>query len=228
MKTVGDRALLPERVLTLEAGLHDESSDIHAADVTVYMNQVRDLVGLSDVDGDQFTGVLPDEEIIAAGTTSFINEPGVYRGVGAELDGRLYPVTGLDLYANLAVGRILQDVDGQVTPEESMSTVKVNAGVLLRTPWRTDIATHVHYLSAQSWAERDFDEQGQVAITDLPLPGRTVLVGKVATRPFADEDLEVALTGWNLLALADGGSFQEHPLGQKVGARWFGSATWRF
>jgi len=228
VQTVGDRALLPERILTVEAGLHDESSDIHSADVTVYMNQVRDLIGLTDVDGSQFTGVLPDEQVISAGTTSFTNEEGVYRGYGAEFDGRLYPVQGLDLYGNVAVGNITWDVAGQEIPEESMSKVKVNAGVVVRTPWRTDLATHVHYLSGQTWAERDFDEQGQVAITDLPIPGRTVLVGKVATRPLAEEDLELSFTGWNLLALADGGSFQEHPLGQEVGARWFGSATWRF
>ncbi|HCH65011.1 MAG TPA: hypothetical protein DFR83_19565, partial [Deltaproteobacteria bacterium] len=71
-------------------------------------------------------------------------------------------------------------------------------------------------------------ESGQVEITDMPIPGRTVLVAKVAAHPLANEDLELAMTGWNLLALAEGGSFQEHPLGQDVGARWFGSATWRF
>ena len=74
----------------------------------------------------------------------------------------------------------------------------------------------------------DDQAQLQVEITDLPIPGRTVLVARLATRPLAEEDLELAVTGWNLLALADGGSFQEHPLGQNVGARWFGSATWRF
>ena len=228
VQTTGNQDLVPERILTVEAGLHDESSDIHSADVTLYMNQVRDLIGLTDVDGTQFTGVLPDEQAISAGTTSFTNETGIYRGIGAELDGRLYPVQGLDLYGNVAVGRILEDIDGEVTPEQSMSTVKVNAGVVLRTPWRTDLATHVHYSSAQTWAERDFGDQGQVTVTDLPIPGRTVLVARLATRPLVHEDLELAVTGWNLLALADGGSFQEHPLGQSVGARWFGSASWRF
>ncbi|MBO87847.1 MAG: hypothetical protein CL927_21050 [Deltaproteobacteria bacterium] len=228
VQTLGDQSLLPERVFTVEAGIHDESSDIHSADVTVYMNEVRDLIGLTDVDGSQFTDVLPDREVIAAGATSFTNVEGVYRGFGAELEGRLYPVRGLDLYGNVALGRISQNVAGTVLPESSMSTVKVNAGVVVRTPWRTDLATHVHYLSDQSWAERDFNESGQVEITDMPIPGRTVLVAKVAAHPLANEDLELAMTGWNLLALAEGGSFQEHPLGQDVGARWFGSATWRF
>ena len=228
VQTLGDQDLLPERVFTVEAGLHDESSDIHSADVTVYMNEVRDLIGLTDVDGSRFTDVLPEREVIAAGATSFTNELGVYRGFGAEVEGRLYPVQGLDLYGNVALGRISQNVQGVVVPESSMSSVKVNAGVVVRTPWRTDLATHVHYVSDQTWAERDFNENGQVEITDMPIPGRTVLVAKVAARPMADEDLELAVTGWNLLALADGGSFQEHPLGQNVGARWFGSATWRF
>ncbi len=228
VQTLGDRNLVPERVLTVEAGLHDESSDIHSADVTVYMNQVRDLIGLTDVDGSQFTDVLPDEQVVSAGATSFTNEEGIYRGYGAELDGRLYPVKGLDLYGNVAVGKIARDVSGDITPDGSMSTVKINAGVILRTPWRTDLATHVHYLSGQTWAERDFDENGQVEVTDMPIPGRTVLVARLAARPLADEDLEFAVTGWNLLALAEGGQFQEHPLGQEVGARWFGSASWRF
>jgi iron complex outermembrane receptor protein len=228
VRTLGNQDLVPERVFTVEAGLHDESSNLHSADVTVYMNQVRDLVGLTDVDGTQFSDVLPEQQVIAAGTTTFTNVEGLYRGVGAELDGRLYPLQGVDLYGNIAVGQVLLDAGGEVTPDRSMSSVKVNAGVLLRTPWRTDVATHVNYLSGQTWSERDVDEQGKLEINDLPIPGRTVLVARVATRPFADEELELAVTGWNLLALAEGGSFQEHPLGQYVGPRWFGSATWRF
>jgi len=227
--TLGDdTTLLPERVLTIEAGLHDESSDIHSADVTVYTNKVTNLIGLTDVEPVDSRVFSSEHEAFVAGTTSFYNEALVYRGVGVEADARLFPVNGLDLYTNVAVGRILQDDAGTVTPEGSMSSVKVNAGVLVRTPWRTDLATHAHYSSAQTWAERDFDDNGAVEITDYPIPGRTVLVGKVVTRPFAEEDLELGFTGWNLLALADGGGSKEHPLGQTVGARWFGSATWRF
>jgi len=229
VQTLGDDSgLVPERVLTIEAGLHDESSDIHSADVTVYTNKVTNLIWLTDVVPVESRELSSEHEAFVAGTTSFYNEAEIYRGVGVEADARLFPVNGLDLYTNLAVGRIMRDDGGVKTPDSSMSSVKVNAGVLVRTPWRTDVATHAHYQSAQTWTERDFDDSGAVYEEDLPIPGRTVLVGKVVTRPFPEEDVELGLTGWNLLALADGGRFKEHPLGQSVGARWFGSATWRF
>lgn len=229
VRTLGDRTLVPERVLTVEAGIHDESSDFHAADLTVYANQVSDLINLTDVDPAGVTDLVPDKEAFAAGTTSFTNLEEDYRGVGIEADTRLYPVDGLDLYANVAWGRIRLLSADPADPllDESMSQVKVNVGTLVRTPWRTDLAVHASYLSAQTWRERDFDDNGLVYVEELPLPARTVLVARLATRPLPNEDLELGVTGWNLLALADGG-FREHPLGQQVGPRVFGSATWRF
>ncbi len=225
--TLGNTALAPERLLSVEAGVHDESTTRHAADLTVYANQVKGLMGLSDVDPGGRSELLPDQTSFTAGTTNFINESELYRGYGLEGDLRLFPVTGLDLYANLSLGRVFVGSVGSGIPEESMSTVKANVGALVRTPYRTDFGLHVHYLSPQTWRERDFDDNGEVQATALGIPGRTLLVTRIATRPFPAHDLEFGFSGWNLLAMG-GHGFQEHPLGQTLGPRLLGTATWRY
>jgi hypothetical protein len=46
-------------------------------------------------------------------------------------------------------------------------------------------------------------------------------------RPLPDEDLEIALNAWNIAGLM-GRPFEEHPEGQPVSGRLYGTAAWRF
>jgi outer membrane receptor for ferrienterochelin and colicin len=232
VRTLGDTTLLPERVLTGEVGVHDESTAYHQADATVFVNRVQELIVLRDMEP-EVAPYDPEAGGFAAGNTGFRNDDASFLGYGVELDGRVFPVDGVDVYANLALTRIQrtsEDADGQPVIEEDLSTsaVRVNAGVMYRSPWRVDLALHAHYRSEQEWRIRSFDEQGQIVETVEPLPARTILVGRVAARPFPGEALELSVSGWNLADLFGDYRFREHPKGQLVGSRLYGSLTYQF
>jgi iron complex outermembrane receptor protein len=226
VRTLGDTSLLPERILTGEVGLHDESTTYHMADVAAYVNRVTNLIGFTDV-APELHFYDPDANGYDAGTTGFVNLKPTYLAVGGEADARVFPFDGVDLYANVAVERILEQEDGTVTPDESTSLVKFNAGAMYRTPIRIDLSAHLNYVSGQTWRLREFDATGQLVTNAVDVPARTIVTARVAGRPFADERLELAVSGWNLGALA-GNTFREHPKGQLVGARYWGEASWRF
>lgn len=224
--TVGDPDLLPERILTGEIGVHDESTAFHVADVSGYVNRVTNLIGFRDVDS-TFAYYDAENNGYNAGETGFVTLSPTYLAFGGEVEARVFPLDGLDVYANTAVERILEQ-DGETTaPDESTSLLKVNGGVMYRSPWRVDVGAHVNFVSAQVWRLREYDDAGQLLPRDVEVPARSILTARVAARPFPDEKLELAVSGWNLGALA-GNTFREHPNGQLVGARYWGEATWRF
>jgi len=226
VQTLGDTELDPERIYTAEVGVHDESTPIHTADLALYANRVTNLISLTSL-----TPTIGDYDPVvngfSAGTTGFENSADIYTALGGELDLRVFPVDGLDVYANLALERITDDNGTAVVVDNSTSTVKVNGGVMYRSPFRTDASLHLSYVGPQTWRLRDYDEQGQLVETDAAIASRTILSARLATRPFADQRLELAANGWNLLQLGKDG-FYEHPKGQLVGARVWGEATWRF
>lgn len=226
VSTKGDPNLLPERILTGEIGVHDESTTYHVADAAAYVNRVTDLIGLRDVTP-SYSPYDPDLNGFSAGETGFVNLEPTYLAVGGEVEARVFPADGLDVYANVAVERIIEQDGTTVAPDESTSLVKVNGGVMYRSPWRVDLAAHVNYVSPQVWRLREFDAAGQVVPRDVAVPARTIVTARVAVRPFADDKIEIAASGWNLGALA-GNTFREHPNGQLVGARYWGELTWRY
>jgi hypothetical protein len=152
----------------------------------------------------------------------------VSTGIGAEGELELFPTDGLDLFANASVSRVTENTDGTVTVNGSSSSVKINAGASYRTPYRTDVSMSLNYLSAQLWGIRAFDPQTlAIAVVDSELEARVLLSARLAVRPFVQEDFEVAINAWNFTELlADG--FQEHPEGQPMTGRLYGSVAWRF
>lgn len=224
----GSRTLVPERILTIEAGFHDESTLYHTADVTVYYNRVNSLIGLAPL-----TSVLepysPRYQAFVAGQTGWVNLPDIYHGAGVELDGNLYPVDGLDVFGNVSFQRLFRDSPGQeLAVDGSTSLVKANAGVQYRSPYRVDLSATGHFVSAQTWALREFDAGGSIDLVPQSIPARFLLSARVAARPFADDELELAVSGWNLLGLIDSGRTREHPKGQRLGPRLIGSIGYTF
>ena len=224
--TYGDTALSPERILTGEIGLHDESSSIHTADVAFYVNRVTSLIGLTDV-VPEVSFFDAEANGFPAGATGFTNLDTLYTAAGGEIDARIFPIDGVDLYGNLAIERVLETEDGVTVPDGSTSLVKFNAGAMWRSPWRTDGSIHLNYVSPQAWRLRDIDEAGALSVTTEEIPGRTILSARIAVHPFVDDGFEVAVDGWNLLALT-GNTFREHPKGQLVGPRLWAEVAWRF
>lgn len=228
VRDIGDKDLVPERIVTVEAGYHDESTLYHRADVAVFYNRVTNLIGLTSVTPG-FAPYDPDNEGFAAGTSGWANLDDVYQGAGIELDGNLYPADGLDVFANLNVQAIFRDSPGEdAVRDQATSLVKANAGVQYRSPYRLDVSAAGHFVSAQTWALREFDEQGQLVTNEQSVPARFIVTARVGVRPFPDDDLELSVTGWNLAALADDLRFREQPEGQLVGPRLYGTVSYRF
>lgn len=224
--TPRDNQLNPERILTVELGAHDESSAFHTADVAVYYNRVTDLIGLASV-SPTLTGYDPVNAGFQVGTTGWENLPDTaYDAVGGELDLRVFPVDGLDLIGNLAIQRVFERSGGETVVDGSSSLAKFNLGASYRAPFRMDFSLMGHYVSAQTWRLREFDAAGQIEVRSEDVPARFLLSARIAGRPIADRDLELAVVLWNPLGFT--GGFQEHPKGQPVGARLFGTVSMGF
>lgn len=224
----GNQDLSPERITTFELGLHDQSSYVHQADVALYLNQVSDLIYLSDVER-AFDAFDPQFGGIAAGQTGWVNLEPQYTSLGVEVDGELYPVDGVDVLVNVAVQQTTERTDEERIVDGSTSAVKVNAGTSWRTPFRTDVTLMGHYVSAQTWRLRTFDPDTlQVVPVEAPIGSRLLLSTRLAFRPFQDEGLELAANAWNLLSLLSGDGMLEHPDGQPVPGRLTGSISYRF
>lgn len=226
LQDFGNRTLRPERIATFELGVHDESTNVHTGDVVLYAERVTNLVDLAPA-----TPVLapfdPIEGGVRVGTTGWVNEDAVYTAVGGELDAKLFPVDGLDLFGNTAVRRTFVE-GGTEDVDRSVAELSLNAGVTWRSPWRVDLSLASHWRSATEWALRDFDPATLgIVVTPAPVDPRWLLSGRVAARPFPGEDLEVAAVVWNPLAFA-GTTSPEHPDGQPLYGRAFGQLAWRF
>lgn len=225
--TLGNKELAPERILTAEVGIHDASSRRFEGDLALYVNRVTDLIYVTDL-SPEISPFNPENNGFSAGSTGFVNLPPAYTAMGGELEGRVFPIDGLDLYANAAVERVLESEEGVTVVDESTSLLKVNAGAMFRSPWRVDLSAHAQALSAQTWRLREYDESGQLIVEEERTPARTVAVARIGARPMADGALELSLNAWNVVPLVTGEGFREHPKGQRVGSRVFGNATWRF
>ncbi len=222
-----EQPLSPERITTVEVGLHDESSDFHRADVAAYANRVTDLIYVSSVDSE--IGFFdPEIDGFSAGTARFINLDESYLAYGLEAEGRIFPVDGLDLYANAHYQRVDENNGSQVVQDRSASTLKLNSGVIYRSPWRVDVSGHVHYLSPQTWRLREYDEVGQIEIVPQDISARTIASAWLAARPFKDEALELEFSAWNIGSLISGEGVREHPKGQLVNGRLVGAVSYKF
>ncbi|MCA9573434.1 MAG: TonB-dependent receptor, partial [Myxococcales bacterium] len=199
VRDLGNPTLAPERITTLELGVHDQSTYFHEADVVVIYNQVKNLVGL-----DSLTPTLapydPVQNGYLAGTTGWLNLAEVYDAVGVEADLETYPVDGLDLSANVSLTSVQeQSPDGTSVRDRSTSLAKVNLGAAYRTPFRIDVSANVHFVSAQTWRLREFDPTGNLVLNEADIPARTIVSLRMAARPLPNEQLELAVGIWNAL-----------------------------
>lgn len=230
LQDFGNQELRPERIATFELGVHDESSNAHVADVVVYVERVTNLVDLAPA-----TPALEPfdarEGGVRVGTTGWVNEDAVYTAAGGEVDARVFPVDGLDLFATTAVRRTFVTgglAGDEVDVDRSVAELAANAGVTWRSPWRVDLSAAGHYRSETEWGLRDFDPATLgIVVTPESVAPRLLVSARLAARPFPEEDLEVGVVVWNPLAFA-GDPYPEHPEGQPLYGRAFGQLAWRF
>ncbi|HMV67509.1 MAG TPA: TonB-dependent receptor, partial [Myxococcota bacterium] len=219
--------LSPERIVNVELGVHDTSSRYHRADAAVYWNRVTDLIGLADVTP-SLAPFDPARNGWEAGTTGWVNQTDLtYDAIGGEAEVVVFPVDGLDVFGNVALERVLERGPTGVVPDGSTSLAKVNLGGTWRAPVPLDVSFAVHYTSPQSWRLRAPDATGTIVVNESPIPARWLMSARVGGRPIPGQGLEVALTLWNPLGFTED-RFQEHPKGQPVGGRLYGTVSYDF
>ncbi len=229
IRDLGNQNLSPERITTAEFGLHDESTLYHQADLTFYANWLQDIIFLDAVTPTIYP-FSPGAEGFRLGTTGFVNLDPRFFGYGVEADVSLFPIDGLDIYANANLLRITETLPDDTTiQDQSASTLKLNGGVAYRTKQRTDLSLGFNYVSGQVWRPRELDPNSlQFLPVERPIDSRFLLNARIAVRPFENEDLEVAATAWNILSIDRDQGQLEHPEAQPLLGRLYGTVAYRF
>ena len=231
---LGNPTLNPERIVSVELGYMLQESEYFALELNGYYNLVFDQILLSrntafrlyDFRNDPRIAYDPDLAAFPLGQLQFDNEEADFQQLGGEIGVRVYPVDGLDMYANYAFHETTplgeQALAGRELDSRT-SAHKVNAGVQYRSPFGLDLAVDFHFVSDQVWVEQVLDtERGGTAFETFSLPSYAVLNARIGYRLF-DDQLELAVTGTNLLM-----AHREHPFGQRMDRRFMGHVTFRY
>jgi iron complex outermembrane receptor protein len=222
--TQGNRALNPESLLSFELGYRGEAARVGLSwDLAGYVNIVRNLIVLSAVNPLPANQVFDTRsQTYLLGRSVFVNDPGVYRAVGGELGITWNATRGLDLRASTAL-QTIQAIDPTSVcgPCAQAPALKVNGGVIYRSPVNLDFAVDVSYVSSTTWVEREPSaaDPTQVLNVQNPLPGFAVINARVAYRLLNDR-LTLGVVGQQL-----GPPHQEHPFGNEINRRVFAQIT---
>jgi iron complex outermembrane receptor protein len=140
---IGNTELEPERITSFELGYAISESDYFALEANVYYNLVDNLILFTDVHrvtldeiarGERYSGYDGAAAAFPVSTLAFENEEdATFRQLGGEVGVRVFPVTGLDLYANYAYHGTSPTeegvVQGERADEQRTSAHKLNVGV---------------------------------------------------------------------------------------------------
>lgn len=232
---MGNDQLRPESIVSYELGYQNQESDYFALEANVYFNMVKDAILFTDVHRytlADFAGqneraqFMDDAAAFPVSSIGYTNERGTFRQLGGELGARLFPVAGLDVYANYSIHETAPMKRGQIDPirakERQTSLHKVNGGVQYRAPFGLDTSLDVSWFSDQLWVEQVTDSERGVKFESFDQPSFTMLSARIGYRLFSDR-LQLGVVGTNLVD-ADK---RQHPFGQPVDRRVFGSALVR-
>ncbi|MEM9067220.1 MAG: TonB-dependent receptor [Myxococcota bacterium] len=227
---LGKNRLTPERILSAELGYRNADSEYFDFEVSAYYNRVTDLVLLSQVDaftlaenGRGVGGYSPGQGSFSLGTISFENDPTEFDVVGGEVAARIYPVTGLDIYANYAFNRSFVSQSQLRTEEERTSQHKLNLGVQYRAPFGLDLSVDFHWVSDQVWLEQVFDAQEGVSLEEFPVDAYHLVNARAGFRLF-DDQLDLGVAVYNLTR----NRIRNHPFGQRLDSRVMATAAYHF
>ena len=224
----------PEQIVTAEVSYLNQESDAFEFELTAYYNRVTNFIVLAEPRpitlsnlADGVGGLDPASGSYTVGYGGWKNQCDTYHVVGGELGGRVYPVEGLDLFANYALNVSNQSrPEGCDVPEdERTSRRKINAGVQVRTLAGVDGELTFHYQSEQKWAEQVATATG-IEVLQYPLPAYTLVNARIGYR-FLEDHAEVSATVFNALAgITSDEAQQMHPFGNRVGRRFMGFFTY--
>jgi iron complex outermembrane receptor protein len=229
--------LQPEQIITGELGYLNAESDYFTVDSAFFYNRVTNLIELTSpralTVGDLANPMVPTQPSDSTGYYPFFlngwqNACRKYNVYGAELGVRVFPVEGLDVYANYTAMDVNQDSNGCSGPQPQSDTrtsaSKVNTGVQLRTKAGIDGSIDFHYLSPQDWAEQVQNLQKQdIEFHSFHLDAYTLLNASLGYR-FLRNQAEIRGVVFNLLD----DQHREHPYGQYIDRRVMGFFSYKF
>jgi iron complex outermembrane receptor protein len=231
--TLRNGRIQPEGILTAELGYLNQMSEYFSVDVAAYYNRITDLVTLAPP-----TFLTPSQRLEGLGNfdaltgrfpvqySAQVNQCVDYNVVGGELGARVFPVTGLDIFANYALNVVdpIRPPGCDIPSDQRTSVHKINAGVQVRTKPGFDGELSFHYSSPQVWVERDTDPvRGELVYRTLPLAEYTLLNARAGYR-FLKNQMEVSVAAFNLLNVVH----QQHPLTHFVSRRVMGFVQYTF
>jgi iron complex outermembrane receptor protein len=220
--------LQPEQVTSAEVGYLIQENDYFEVDLAAYYNRVTNLIELSVVRPETLSdkaaglgGFDPTTGRYTAAFGGWDNSGDVYNVFGGELGVRVYPVEGLDLFANWAINYTKQQHAVPGTPDDQRTSHhKVNAGVQLRTKIGFNGEVTFYYQSPQVWNEQVSTLTG-IVYQQFPLPAYTLLNGRLGWRFYKDR-IEISATVFNALSGVTAPPPQMHPFGNEIGRRFMG------
>ncbi len=229
-ENAGD-SISPEKIFSAELGYMNTESSIFKAEANAYYNRITDIilpagaqaVTLGSYLDPSLHGYTPADNGFPLARGTQTNQDKRYDVVGGELMGTLYPVTGVDVYANYA----FTHVSGLGTdptlrsslPLLSPTSHKVNMGAQYRAPFGVDLSADLHVVSTQTWSVSAVDFLSNVP-TDVP--AYYMLNARVGYRILKDQ-VEFGLSGYNIT----NNHFRQHPFGQNLAARYMATVALR-
>ncbi|AKF03297.1 TonB-dependent receptor domain-containing protein [Sandaracinus amylolyticus] len=234
--------LQPENILSAELGYRNEEFEFLDFEINVYYNRVSNLISLAQVQpfrladysggvdqGDFLQSYSRGTASYPVGTITFQNEPPIFDVVGGEAMTRIYPVTGLDIYANYAINQTFTTVPATASgvfraDEARTSTHHVNAGIQYRSEFGLDISVDFHFASEQRWLEQVFttEDGGGVAYGEFDLPAYYLINARIGYR-MLDDHLDIGIVGFNITD----NRHRQHPFGQELSARFMLTVAYR-
>jgi iron complex outermembrane receptor protein len=232
---LGSQKLDPESIVSYELGYQNQASDYFALEANVYFNTVKDLILLTDIQrytlhddagGDPLAAYRPDLAAFPYSTIGFTNERATYRQMGAELGARVYPVSGLDMYANYSIHDTAPFDKSKIDPvrakEQQTSRHKINAGVQYRARFGLDVSADVSWTASQVWVEQVPDATRGVRFETFKVDAFAMVSARLGYRLF-DDKVELGVVGTNLAWQHQ----RQHPFAQPVDTRIIGTLRLR-
>ena len=212
-------AVNPKDVKVIESMV---TGDVLASLTPIPRVQIGLRVPVTYINGD---GLDPNTGLYTVSYGGWVNQCDVHHVGGGEIGGRLYPVEGLDIFANYALNLSTQQLpQGCTAPEDKRTSAhKLNVGVQVRTKAGINGEVSFHYQSAQTWGEQIATPSG-ILDQQFPLAAYTLLNARIGYRFFHDR-AEISGTVYNALAgvgTDDGAPTQQHPFGNRIGRRFMG------
>lgn len=235
-RVLGTPELREESIRSVELGYQNQQSDYFALDASVYYNNIRRIIGLSDQTafftvGDYANPTLADlatfnrdTNTFGAGAALIVNEPGTYHVVGSELGLRVFPTDGLDLYANYSLNlTYLNGSGGNDGRDNRTPTHQLNAGIQYRASFGLRASMDVHYFASATWPEIVVTTEG-IQRQGLPVSGYHLINARLGYKIPTERDFEVGVVVYDLTAQHN----RQHPFGQQLQTRVLGTVSATF